>query len=93
MSSTSSTFRNETPNRNAASGPTTDTRSFITTAGGAIGAVAGTTGSPPLEMPVPEKPTPLPPEMPQPVLPITEPSPTENPIPVREPPTTIPPQS
>lgn len=44
-------------------------------------------------IPVPEKPTPLPPEMPQPAQPIGEPSPMENPIPMREPPATLPPQS
>ncbi len=42
---------------------------------------------------VPEKPTPLPPEMPLPQGPIGTPPPMENPIPVREPPATLPPES
>ena len=93
MNRTFTTFSSQIPNRYAAPGPTTDMRSFIATAWGAVASVAGTTtGSPPLQMPEPEKPTPLPPEMPQPVLPITDPSPTENPIPMREPPATLPPQ-
>ena len=49
--------------------------------------------SPPPQIPVPENPTPLPPEMPQPAQPIGEPPPMENPIPMREPPATLPPQS
>ena len=48
--------------------------------------------TPPPTMPVPEKPTPLPPEMPQPQVPVGAPPPTENPIPMREPPITLPTQ-
>lgn len=55
--------------------------------------MASAVSSPPPQMPMPEKPTPLPPEMPQPAQPIGEPSPMENPIPMREPPATLPPQS
>ena len=44
-------------------------------------------------MPVPEIPPPLPPEMPQPLEPLGAPPPTENPVPMREPPATLPPQS
>lgn len=47
--------------------------------------------TPPPRTPVPERPTPLPPEMPQPLPPIGEPPPLENPIPMREPPATLPP--
>ena len=43
--------------------------------------------------PVPENPLPSPPEMPDPHGPVGVPPPMENPIPVREPPTTLPPQS
>lgn len=50
-----------------------------------VPSAAGTASSPPSQMPVPE--------MPQPVQPIGEPSPMENPIPMREPPATLPPQS
>lgn len=42
--------------------------------------------------PVPESPVPSPTELPQPKAPIGEPPPLENPIPVREPPTTLPAQ-
>ncbi len=42
--------------------------------------------------PVPEMPTPIPPEFPQPLEPLGAPPPTESPIPVREPPVTLPPQ-
>ena len=45
------------------------------------------------QMPVPEIPPPLPPEMPQPLEPLGAPPPTENPVPMREPPMTLPPQS
>ena len=88
----SSSLSYQPPSRSVAPTAMPDTRSFIAAAWGANPDIAGTIGSPPIQMPVPESPTPLPPEMPQPVLPITEPSPTENPIPVREPPSTLPPQ-
>jgi|GEM_PF-6581149 len=55
--------------------------------------MASAVSSPPPQTPMPDKPTPLPPEMPQPAQPIGEPSPMENPIPMREPPATLPPQS
>lgn len=42
---------------------------------------------------VPESAPPTPPEMPEPLEPLGAPPPTEDPIPVREPPTTLPPQS
>jgi hypothetical protein len=44
-------------------------------------------------MPVPEMPPQAPPEMPQPMEPLGAPPPTENPVPLREPPVTLPPQS
>lgn len=44
-------------------------------------------------LPVPEAPTPTPPEMPGTHEPLGAPAPAENPIPVREPPSTLPPQS
>ncbi len=47
----------------------------------------------PPHLPEPQKPTPLPPEMPGPLGPIGTPTPTENPVPVREPPVTLPPES
>lgn len=43
--------------------------------------------------PVPENPVPTPPEMPNHPGPVGVPPPLENPIPVREPPSTLPPQS
>jgi hypothetical protein len=45
------------------------------------------------ELPVPEAPTPTPPEMPGTGVPLGAPAPAENPIPVREPPSTLEPQS
>ena len=48
---------------------------------------------PTVPSPVPETPTPPPQEMPEPKEPIGTPSPMENPVPVREPPVTLPPQS
>ena len=56
--------------------------------------VAGIT-PPTVPSPVPETPPPPPPpqEMPEPKEPIGTPSPMENPVPVREPPVTLPPQS
>lgn len=44
------------------------------------------------DLPVPEVPAPTPAEVPEPKEPLGAPAPTENPIPVREPPTTLPPQ-
>ena len=47
---------------------------------------------PNVPLPVPERTPPIPPEMPGIKQPLGMPAPTENPIPVREPPTTLPPQ-
>jgi len=44
-------------------------------------------------LPVPENPVPSPREIPDPHGPVGVPPPMENPIPVREPPSTLPPQS
>ncbi len=44
-------------------------------------------------VPVPEAPISAPPEVPNPPAPLGAPPPLESPIPVREPPTTLPPQS
>ena len=49
--------------------------------------------TPPPPVPVPERPTQIPLEFPDPHAPIGEPPPLENPIPVREPPATLPAQS
>lgn len=54
--------------------------------------VAGIT-PPNVPMPVPEVPPPAPPEMPERKEPIGDPAPLESPVPVREPPATLPPQS
>lgn len=54
---------------------------------------AEVTQSPLVPLPVPENPVPSPPEFPDPHGPVGEPLPMENPIPVREPPTTLPPRS
>lgn len=57
-------------------------------------AVAGITPpSPAPDLPVPEKPSPLPPEMPTPTQPLEAPAPMENPVPIREPGTTYSPQA
>lgn len=55
-------------------------------------AVAGIT-PPNVPMPVPEIPPQLPPDVPDSKEPLGDPAPMESPIPVREPPTTLPPQS
>lgn len=47
----------------------------------------------PMPMPVPESPPPAPMEVPETKDPVGAPAPTESPIPVREPPSTLPPQS
>lgn len=49
--------------------------------------------STPPDMPVPERPVPVPPEVPEPPRPMGPPPPMENPLPLREPPTTLPPES
>jgi hypothetical protein len=49
-------------------------------------------GHAPPDLPVPEIPPHTPTEIPEPKEPLGVPAPTENPIPVREPPTTLPPQ-
>lgn len=50
--------------------------------------------APPIQpLPMPGNPPLIPPEMPVPNEPLGAPAPTENPIPVREPPVTTPPQS
>lgn len=54
--------------------------------------VAGIT-PPTVPSPVPEAPPPSPQEMPEPRAPMGDPPPIENPIPVREPPITLPLQS
>ena len=54
--------------------------------------VAGIT-PPNVPQPVPENPTPSPQEMPERREPIGDPGPIESPVPVREPPMTLPPQS
>ena len=47
----------------------------------------------PPSLPEPNGPTPLPPDIPEPPKPQDAAPPMENPIPVREPPATLPPQS
>ncbi len=56
------------------------------------GAASAGITPPNVPMPVPERTPPLPPEMPGVKEPLGMPAPTENPIPMREPPTTLPPQ-
>ncbi len=68
---------------------TSHTNSRVTPAAGSLAAT-----TPPIQpLPVPGNLPLIPPEIPEIKEPLGTPSPTENPIPVREPPMTTPPQS